>query len=76
MCQQGNLYDFKKFVIIHYSTLLLLFQNGQNLKKKKVELLLKRLVSTNGYRAFWLNICCLSTIYYLLPFSFSTKMEQ
>lgn len=35
MCQQGNLYDFKKFVIIHYSTLLLLFQNGQNLKKKK-----------------------------------------
>lgn len=34
MCQQGNLYDFKKFVIIHYNTLLL-FQNGQNLKKKK-----------------------------------------
>lgn len=72
MCQQGNLYDFKKFVIIHYNTLLLLFQNGQNLKKKKkVELLFKRSVSANGYRAFWLNIRCLSTIYYLLPFSFS-----
>lgn len=34
MRQQGNLNDFKKFVIIHYNTLLL-FKNAQNKTKKK-----------------------------------------